>query len=101
MLPPVVDVELYGEKNLHPPTREAVTAQLSLLLEEHYGVRPVLYATGSAYKKYLSRLGDGRDWTFWQYTDRGRLAGYEGEEVYIDLNVFNGTEEQFAAYTGR
>ena len=33
MLPPVVDVELYGEKKLRPPPREAVTEQLSLLLQ--------------------------------------------------------------------
>lgn len=98
-----------------------MTEQLSLLLqrlEEHYGMRPVIYATGSAYERYLAggygeydiwirnvffspRLGDGRDWTFWQYTDRGRLAGYEGEEPFIDLNVFNGAIEEFAAYSGR
>ena len=24
----------------------------------------------------------GRDWTFWQYSDKGRLVGYQGEEVY-------------------
>ena len=90
MLPPVVDVELYGQ-------------------------RPVLYATGSSYDRYLAgdyegydiwirnvywtpRLKDGREWTFWQYTDRARLAGYEGEEPYIDMNVFNGTLEEFASY---
>ena len=118
MLPPVVDVELYGEKKRHPPAREDVTEQLALLLEQlenHYGMRPVLYATGRAYELYLAgdyeeydiwirnvyfapRLKDGKEWTFWQYTDRGRLAGYTGEEAYIDLNVFDGTEEQFAAY---
>ena len=57
MLPPVVDVELYGEKKLRPAPREAVTEQLSLLLqrlEEHYGMRPVIYATGSAYERYLA-----------------------------------------------
>lgn len=118
MLPPVVDVELYGEKKRHPPAREDVTEQLTLLLEQlenHYGMRPVLYATGRAYELYLAgayeeydiwmrnvyfapRLKDGKEWTFWQYTDRGRLAGYAGEEAYIDINVYNGTKEQFASY---
>ena len=118
MLPPVVDVELYGEKKIRPPAREDVTEQLTLLLErleEQYHMRPVIYATGSAYDRYLTgdyeeydiwirnvyftpRLKDGRDWTFWQYTDRARLAGYEGEEPFIDLNVFYGTPEQFASY---
>ena len=121
MLPPVVDVELYGSKKMHPPAREEVTEQLTVLLErleDHYGLRPVIYATGSAYERYLAgsyagydiwirnvysapRLKDGRDWTFWQYTDRGRLDGYAGEEPYIDLNVFNGTAEEFAAYPAR
>lgn len=118
MLPPVVDVELYGEKKKRPPAREDVTEQLTLLLEQlenHYGMRPVLYATGRAYELYLAgdyeeydiwirnvyfapRLNDGKEWTFWQYTDRGRLAGYAGEEAYIDINVYNGTEEQFTSY---
>lgn len=59
-------------------------------LEEHYGVRPVLYATKAAYDRYLAEdyadyplwirsiagqpaLSDGRAWTFWQYTSRMRL----------------------------
>ncbi|MBQ8953937.1 MAG: hypothetical protein IJ048_07450 [Clostridia bacterium] len=27
------------------------------------------------------------DWLIWQYSDRGELEGYDGEERYIDLNV--------------
>ncbi len=37
-------------------------------------------------------------WTFWQYTNRGRLSGYNGKEKYIDLNVFYGNEEEFENY---
>ena len=36
--------------------------------------------------------------SFWQYSDKGRLEGYEGEEEYIDLNVFGGGEEAFARW---
>ena len=43
-------------------------------------------------------LTDGRAWTFWQFTNRGILDGYRGEEKFIDLNVFAGTAEEFAAY---
>lgn len=43
-------------------------------------------------------LSDGREWTFWQYTNRERLEGYQGEERFIDMNVFRGSEEDFAAY---
>ena len=81
-------------------------------LEEHYGVRPVLYATKAAYDRYLAEdyadyplwirsiagqpaLSAGRAWTFWQYTSRMRLPGYTGREPYIDMNVFAGSQEAF------
>ena len=114
MLPPVVDVELYGAHKQNPPDAETVRSELDEmlhLLEEHYGVKPILYATGSAYTLYLAghyeehpiwirdvyftpKLADGRDWAFWQYSDKGRLGGYAGEEKYIDLNVFAGTIQE-------
>lgn len=43
-------------------------------------------------------LSDGREWTFWQYTNRKRLEGYEGEEKFIDMNVFYGTIDEFELY---
>ena len=33
----------------------------------------------------------GDDWTVWQYNDKGKLEGYEGE-TYIDFNVINMTK---------
>lgn len=117
-LPPVVDVEFYGDKEQNPPSREEVEARLVPLLirlTEHYGVKPILYSTGKAYKRYLAggyeeydiwirdvfftpSLPDGREYAFWQYTDKGRLPGYQGDEKCIDLNVFCGTEEEFRRY---
>ena len=35
---------------------------------------------------------DGREWSFWQYTDRGKLWGVDG---FVDFNVFNGGLEEF------
>lgn len=117
-LPPVVDLELYGEKKKDPPDQTAVRPELSVMLselEEAYGKKPILYATAKSYRLYLAdafaeydiwirdvlrepKLPDGRAWTFWQYTDRARLEGYQGEERFIDLNVFCGTEAEFEAY---
>ena len=57
MLPPVVDVEPYG--NYKDPTVK---------------------------------------WTFWQYSNRHVLSGYSGNERYIDMNVFCGSEEEFDKY---
>ena len=119
MLPPVVDVEFYGAYNRHRPEnvsaiREELHSLLELLTEE-YGVRPILYVTRASYDLLIAgdfgeydiwfrnilrspRLSDGRDWIFWQYSDRGRLEGYEGVERFIDLNVFRGSEEEFETY---
>lgn len=118
MLPPVIDLEFYGDKAKDPPEAEAVRQQLDVLLERleaHYGQKPVFYATEKSYRLYLADhypdydiwirsvyfkpgLSDGRTWTFWQYSDKGVLAGYNGEEKYIDLNVFYGTEEAWSQY---
>lgn len=118
MLPPVIDLEFYGDKEKNPPARTEVEKQLKTmltLLEQHYGQKPILYATEKSYALYLSddyeeydiwirnvitrpRLSDDRAWTFWQYTNRDRLDGYNGKEKYIDVNVFNGSAEEYAAY---
>lgn len=118
MLPPVIDFEFYGDKSDNPPSKESVTKELNDLisaLESYYGLSPIIYATSATYKMYLEtdfskydiwirdiisepELSDGRDWTFWQYTNRDRLDGYKGPEKYIDMNVFNGTKEKFENY---
>lgn len=118
MLPPVIDIEFYGDKEANPPAREAVQEQLDAMikkLEEHYAVKPILYATEKSYQLYIDgaydeydiwirnvitapALSDGRKWTFWQYTNRARLDGYQGEERYIDLNVFCGDLKEFERY---
>lgn len=118
MLPPVIDLEFYGDKEKNPPNREAVSTELKAmldLLEEYYGLKPIIYVTEKSYRLYLSEdyeeydiwiryiitdptLSDGRMWTFWQYTNRERLDGYNGREKYIDVNVFDGSEEDFLKY---
>lgn len=118
MLPPVIDLEFYGDKEANPPGRAETREQLDRMietLEAYYGVKPILYATEKSYQLYLAggysdcdiwirnvitfpSLSDGRDWTFWQFTNRMRLNGYSGEETYIDVNVFNGSQSDFDRY---
>lgn len=118
MLPPVIDVEYYGAKEYSAADAGNIIAELRILadrLTEHYGVRPVIYATEDSYSDYIAgnfddcdiwirnvvtkpHISDGRTWTFWQYTNRGRLRGYSGSEKYIDINVFCGTAEEFKSY---
>ncbi len=118
MLPPVVDVEFYGDKEKNPPSRKEVECELKAMLdilEAHYKQKPIIYATEKSYKMFISgdyneydiwirnviskpRIFDKRDWTFWQWTNRKKLKGYQGKEKYIDVNVFNGSREEFNAY---
>lgn len=114
-LPPVVDIEYYGDKSSNKPTAEeteAILAPLLEKLEEYYGVKPIIYTTVPVYYRYVHEKfseyplwirctqlePDLLDWTFWQYDDKGKLDGYSGDEPCIDFNVFNGTEEEFDSY---
>ncbi len=116
-LPPVIDLEFYGDKASNPPTAEDTHKILDALinkLKEHYGKNPIIYCTETTYKMYLYGYyennpiwirnilqppsfpeNDNRTWTFWQYSNRQKLDGYNGEEKFIDMNVFNGSEEEF------
>lgn len=118
MFPPVVDVEFYADKEKKPPSRKEVECELKTMLdilEAHYRQKPIIYATEKSYKMFISgdyneydiwirnviskpKLSDGRDWTFWQWTNRKKLKGYSGKEKYIDVNVFNGSRKEFNAY---
>lgn len=112
-LPPVIDVEYYGDKAVNPPEKEALVSSLSemlTILEEEYQVKPIIYTTYSVYFRYLKGNFDeyplwirnvyfepgieiGRDWMFWQHSDTAVMDGYGdgGTEKYIDKNVFAGS----------
>ena len=113
MLPPVVDVEPYGS---YSDITEKDISELKAWLtvtEEHYGVKPIIYTTSKWYHKQIKDSFPDYDiwirsvyskpekdvkWTFWQYSDRLCLDGYNGKERYIDMNVFGGTAEEFMRY---
>ena len=102
-LPPVIDLEHAQNCGLDQPLEE-VRAEISVMiskLRRHYGKDPVLYTTNAFYRDWLQNafpanpiwirdiqrypeLPDGRDWTIWQYSHRGRVPGIDGE---VDLNV--------------
>lgn len=111
---PVVDVEYYGDKAVNSPEKESVVSELTemlMLLEQEYGVKPMIYTTYVVYYKYLEGefeeyplwirdvyltpdIALKNQWTVWQYTDTAVLDGYQGTEKYIDRNVFVGAEEE-------
>lgn len=40
-------------------------------------------------------LPNGETFTFWQYSHRGMSDGYNGDEIFIDMNLYNGTYAEF------
>ncbi|MEM0994599.1 MAG: glycoside hydrolase family 25 protein [Bacteroidota bacterium] len=106
-LPPVLDVEV-----LDGMSKIELIIALRLWLkhvELHYGVRPVLYTYQKFYNKYLAghfdeypiwiarynsrrpMLADRTNWHFWQYGQKGRLEGINGD---VDFNIFQGSMQE-------
>lgn len=110
MLVPALDVELYGRFNDHPlPEKdaEAILTPLIETVENEYGAKPVIYCTRASYDLYIKNnysdypiwirsifskpaISGSKEWTFWQYSSKGRLRGFEGKEKFIDMNTFCG-----------
>ena len=101
-LAPVIDVE---EK---PKDRALFMQELKIFiaeLEQHYGIKPIIYS-GKKYKErylndkyfdrfptwiahyYVDTLEVNQRWTLWQCSDRGHLPGISRN---VDINIFNGT----------
>ena len=115
-LPPVVDLEFYGDYLEEPADAEHTRAILDPLLaalEERYGVKPILYCTYRSYQLYLDDEAYRdyplwisspavapllHDWDFWQYSHTARMEGYDGHQDRIDLNVFRGSRADFQTF---
>lgn len=118
MLPPVVDVELYGKyRDINQIDKERFFLELGDYLkavELYYTMKPVIYTTEECLPLIQEEFTDydvwirnvyGKpdssiDWTFWQFSNRHVLSGYSGTERYIDMNVFVGDEKDFLSYDG-
>jgi lysozyme len=104
-LPPVVDAEY--RRNM--PADKIVTRELVSFLKAvttKTGKKPIIYCDYDYYKQYL----DGKlknehllwicdykhkpkcEWTFWQTTDKFKIAGVKG---HVDFNLFNGSKRKF------
>src|SRR5262245_30195209 len=113
-LPPAVDLEFGGNCIRRPSVDEFASELRSFLkaVEREWGCAPVLYVTQEFHDRYTAnrfwpypmwvrdifkrpRLEEGRDWRLWQFANRGRLAGVQ---TFLDLNVFNGSISDFAAF---
>ena len=108
-LPPVLDIEKKG-KDI-----KKLQADLKVWLrkvENHYGVKPIIYASYKFKTRYLNdsvfntypywiahyyvdSVRYEGDWRFWQHTDVGTLPGIDEK---VDLNVFNGSKNELDAF---
>ncbi len=118
-LPPVADIENDG--GLTPADyADSVKAFLDRI-ENLSGEKPIIYTSRYKWAQVEPRPYWGSydlwvahyttqsepllppawdDWKFWQYTARGDGDKYGAESAYIDLDRFNGDEEDLKKYIG-
>lgn len=102
VLPPVIDLE---ENGLEKDEFRRELQDYIDIVEQHYRQKPILYVVYPIYNQYIKgdfeeyqiwirdivkppRLDDKREWTFWQYSDRGKI---DGISTFVDLNIFKGS----------
>jgi lysozyme len=108
-LPPVIDVEHMSGAG---PELAGELRVLLRLIETHFRVRPIVYSGRAFATDELRTFGDYplwlaeydvtapqlplgfRDWTFWQHSASGAVAGIEGK---VDLDIFHGDRAAFHA----
>lgn len=107
-LPPVLDIEDF--KNVTMPTLIERVRLWLIFIEEHYQVRPIIYASLNVYEEHLqaafseypvwiaryNRIAppENTNWLFWQYSDYTTMDGVLGN---VDKNVFGGSLSELEA----
>lgn len=110
-LPPVLDLEI-PKKVMQRDHAKIIKMALEWLrlVEQHYGVRPIVYTYESYYKDYLhghgfdkydfwiARYGkepSARHWEIWQFTDKGTATGINHA---VDIDLFRGDYSALRKY---
>ena len=111
--PPVLDIETPHARIAEIGEDEIRNMALKWLraVEDHYGVKPVIYTNDLFRKNYLdtpefryydfwlarySKKGpESGNWLLWQFTQTGRPRGIS---VPADINIFDGTYSEFRSY---
>lgn len=109
--PPVLDIEQIPKKQSLAQLKVGIRNWLQIV-EKHYGVKPIIYSGERFYKDFLKEdfpeytfwIANYNffvenlkpDWQFWQFTEKGTVAGIKGS---VDINIFNGTEEELQLMT--
>lgn len=104
-LPPVLDIEKIPNRQCMDSLRSGLRRWLNKV-ENHYGMKPIIYSGESFYTDYLKEEFAGyklwianysffedeikRDWLIWQFTDKATMNGITGP---VDVNIYNGNIE--------
>jgi lysozyme len=121
-LPPVIDLE---DKRAIPARYADKVLTFLERTWELTGLQPIIYTSPSYWETYLARTALWADvyplwianyqvgapkiplpwapmrWTFWQFSDKGNGASYGVSERAVDLNVFNGSEDELAEFAAQ
>ncbi|HEX7847223.1 MAG TPA: glycoside hydrolase family 25 protein [Chitinophagaceae bacterium] len=107
-LPPVLDIEQLN--GTAPALIRQEAKEWLEIVENYYGVRPIIYTNVDFYNRYLGKDFDkyplwvahyyqshqpriSRNWAFWQHSDEGRVNGITSA---VDFNVFSGDSIEFS-----
>ncbi len=107
-MPPVLDVEKSRGVSVEEMRKEVKT--WLDVVENHYGIKPVIYTNISFYQKYFSEGFEeyplwiahylqpdkpriNNKWIFWQHSESGRVNGIKAA---VDFNVFYGDSTDFS-----
>lgn len=113
-LPPAIDLE-YDSNCINTYTKEQLLKEIQVMhdqLHKHYGKQPIFYISKSFYHIVLMgnfietplwvrdydgkpELKDGRQWTFWQHSSQGKIAGIPKA---VDLNVYAESPKQWRIF---
>ena len=104
-LPPVLDIEKIPNRQCMDSLRSGLRRWLNKV-ENHYGMKPIIYSGESFYTDYLKEEFAGyklwianysffedeikKDWLIWQFTDKATVNGITGP---VDVNIYNGNIE--------
>lgn len=117
-LPPMLDVELTDAQIRSMGGAQAMFREIlewMRMVEQRCGTKPVLYISQTfvnqyllyapaairKYRVWIARYGEFKPYVhllYWQLSPDGRVRGIRGE---VDIDVFNGTQEQFREYVDR
>lgn len=103
-LPPVLDIEQLPKNQSIDSLKVGLKRWLKKV-EDHYGVRPIIYSGEKYYTAFLHEEFSGYtfwianyniwveeikpEWQFWQFTEKATVDGISGN---VDVNIFNGSK---------